>query len=65
MSQCLHVFIRVPTCLRKQDMPKSHLKFESLVHEQKNKASGFALFIAANAKKSLKLIATSIKWNKK
>lgn len=46
-------------------MPKSHLKFESLVHEQKNKASGFALFIAANAKKSLKLIATSIKWNKK
>lgn len=54
-SQCLHIFVRVPSCLWKQDMPKSHLKFEGLVHEQKNKDSGFYPFYYCKCQEKFKI----------
>ena len=55
LSQRSHTFIRVPSCLWKQDMPKSHLKFEGLVHQQKNKASGFYPFYCCKCQEKFKI----------
>lgn len=35
LSPCFHIFVRAPSCLRRQDGPKPHLKSEGLVHKHK------------------------------